>query len=68
MAKTLLLVRVLLRENLATMLGIGNASGRRRSQVTSLVATGIAMLILLVVTGGAGYAIGIFAGFEDIAS
>ena len=64
MNRTILLSKVLLRQNLATMLGLdGSGSGRRkRSQRSSLLATGIIALVLLVLTGVAGYAVQLVAG------
>ena len=62
MGKVLLLTKVLLRQNLATMLGLDNTSKRRkRSSRSSLVGTVIIMLVLLVITGGLGYAVGSFS-------
>ena len=53
---------MLLRQNLATMLGLDNTSKRRkRSSRSSLVGTVIIMLVLLVITGGLGYAVGSFS-------
>ena len=59
MGKVLLLTKVLLKQNLATMFGLDNTR-RKRSSRSSLLATGIIAVVLLAITGGLGYALGSF--------
>ncbi|MGI6220481.1 MAG: hypothetical protein ACOYIP_01210 [Coriobacteriales bacterium] len=61
MSKVFLLTKVLLKQNLATMLGLDNTR-RKRSSRSSLLATGIIAIVLLAITGGLGYGVGSFGG------
>ena len=62
MGKTILLSKILLRENLAVMLNLDRGGRRKSSRSSSLLVTAIIAVVLLAFTGALGFTVHAFAG------
>lgn len=62
MGKTLLLSKILLRQNLATMLGLDGSGRRKSTKASTLLVTGIIAVVLLLLTGALGYGVHALTG------